>query len=222
MFPLINQINEAIGDLNEAADRLIQAIRNCPELAQLPDGQMLFRGYGNEYSQHDVVFTKPIRTDRTPRDLHLRWHNLFDDFFEQKFGIRFRSASLFTTGYFVAASHYGTPYIVIPAGGFKFCWSPAIEDPVNEPQLRAEPPESVTKLHDNGMMGTYRVDNFAGAVASDCEVMIHAPSATFLKAKLEPAQLSGLIQAIAEQGIDVGAPRDAKQLFTALVKAIHG
>jgi hypothetical protein len=223
MFPLLQQINESVVDYNQAAAMLIGAIKGSPRLSKLQPGQVLYRGYGNEFSENGIVFTKEVRMDRKPRDLHIRWHELMDNFFKEKFGIPFRSASVFTSGSKHSASMYGIPHIVIPEGNFKFCWSPQIQDPIYEAQLRQAPPPEVTKLHDNGMMGTYRTTDLKRAINSECEVMVHCPKITLFSTKLSNQHLQGITTAANQQlGSDIGSPKTALEVYDAIKSAIYG
>lgn len=55
----------------------------------------LYRGFK---SIPEIGAIKKVRKDRKPRDLDINTHNKVDEYFYEKFGIKFRSQSLFCTG----------------------------------------------------------------------------------------------------------------------------
>ena len=72
------------------------------------------------------------RTDRTPKDMPLEYHKLFDKLFQKKFGWKARSAGVFATSDFRATRTYGTPYIFIPEDPYSFLYSTKIADLFSE------------------------------------------------------------------------------------------
>jgi hypothetical protein len=73
---------------------------------------------------------KRVRTaqDRIPKDMPIKNHLAMDKFFKLKFGIKFRSQSVFTTGSFGHASSYGLVHMIFPVGDYKFVWGKDVED----------------------------------------------------------------------------------------------
>jgi hypothetical protein len=75
----------------------------------------------------DKPTVRQVRTGRRPLHLPLSVHNDADAWFYEKFGVRYRSESIFVTGSkFVASSYAESPsHIVriVPLGNYKFCWS---------------------------------------------------------------------------------------------------
>jgi len=60
---------------------------------------------------------KKIRTDRRPKDTGYDAHYKLDDMFQQEFGIRYRSSSIFVSGKRTEASNYGdNVYAIFPTG----------------------------------------------------------------------------------------------------------
>jgi hypothetical protein len=114
-----------------------------PFLQQISvDTPPLFRGQDN--------FIKPVAgvphmgksstlEKRAPTGSKLENHKLADNWFKEKFGIKFRSNHVvFSTSDVISSKIYGTPHIFIPKGNFQFCWSPFVEDFINLPPLYDE------------------------------------------------------------------------------------
>ncbi len=72
------------------------------------------------------------RKDRTPKDMPIEYHKLFDRLFNKKFGWKARSAGVFATSKINATRTYGTPYIFVPEEPFKFIFSPKVADLYSE------------------------------------------------------------------------------------------
>lgn len=111
--------------IDEMADMIV---RDCGPFLQESDGLRhgpLFRGINNV---SDEFIQKSVRKDRKPKDTTEFLHDLFDDFFQEKFGTRFRTVSMFTFSDSTPARHYGTPYMVFPIEDFNYIWSPEVND----------------------------------------------------------------------------------------------
>lgn len=79
-------------------------------------------------------FYAPLRVNqnRTPTDSSKILHNLLNQGFNEAFGIKFRSQSIFCSSNTRVASQYGNSvYYVIPRGDYKACWSSSITDAYN-------------------------------------------------------------------------------------------
>lgn len=67
--------------------------------------------------------------DRRPSSTPSHIHRAVDNYFEDKFGIPFRSASVFAAGgRRITASNYGKVHIIFPKGKFDFLWCSDIND----------------------------------------------------------------------------------------------
>lgn len=66
------------------------------------------------------------RTDREPKDTISHLHRYFDQWFESRFGHKFRSAAVFCSG--SPPTFYGTKYAIFPIGKWSYVWSPDIRD----------------------------------------------------------------------------------------------
>ncbi|WP_415396242.1 hypothetical protein [Sulfurimonas sp. CS5] len=85
----------------------------------------LYRGFKN-LPQIDTIIT--TRKNRKPKHLPLELHEKVDEYFFNKFGIKFRSQSVFCTGKMKSALDYGKVAIIEPVGHFEICWSPKCYD----------------------------------------------------------------------------------------------
>ena len=141
---------------------------DCKPFLRQYGGQLLFRGSRSISHGPTTMFSKrSVRTDRRPMNTDEGIHKQMDDWFNDKFGFRARSAAIFATGNFREARGYGTVYCVFPIGDFKFAWSPKIEDLFI--QLKDE--------HESDIPGFltsagYKDTDLASAIDSNHEVMI--------------------------------------------------
>lgn len=88
----------------------------------------IFRGITRKYAPNRLYKITP-RADRKPKDTNPIIHKFVDDFFEERVGWRPRSEGIFCTPRYHEATSYGhNAYIVFPKDGFKYLWSPNIED----------------------------------------------------------------------------------------------
>lgn len=111
--------------------QIIETIkRDCgPYLNEIKDPLQVSAYRGLHIMNPSPLFLKKdVRTDRTPTDTPKRVSKLMDDWFEKKFGIRFRSEALFVSGSAVFAQQFGYVYIVFPIGDYDYCWSPVYGD----------------------------------------------------------------------------------------------
>lgn len=90
-----------------------------------------YRGVSARYeTRHPTLHA--TRRDRLPRDMKPELHQLADEWFFKKFGIKYRSQSLFlssdenvATSYAASAFHVMR---IIPIGEYSYCWSSSIQD----------------------------------------------------------------------------------------------
>ena len=83
------------------------------------------------YDEGKISYDIKLRDDREPRDTDKDYHDAANDYLEHKFGVRFRSKSIFTFPNF-ANKGYGDPFVVFPVGDYKVCYSPKVYDAYNE------------------------------------------------------------------------------------------
>ena len=92
----------------------------CVEFIEESHGLPLYRGSSQKVKNPTIITP---RKDRTPVDTPGEIHAAMDDWFEEHYGVRARSAGVFATGNKFTASSYGTPYFVLPIGDFKYFWA---------------------------------------------------------------------------------------------------
>lgn len=109
-----------------------------PWLSQTNKGAMIvYRGFsylgnieGYRLSgQHaPLYFTRAVRQDRQPRNTNKKMHDKINTALADCGAVANRTNSVFVTGSHQQASYYGTVYVVIPVGQFKYTWSPYYTD----------------------------------------------------------------------------------------------
>ena len=112
--------------------------------------RFLYSGRGN---QKDTFIGK-VRDDRHPMDTPDDIQEKVDDIFEEKFGWRPRSNSVFCTGDWDMAENYGlSVYSIFPIGKYKYVWSPKIYDfysnIVDNDDLLPEDPAEVRDIQES-------------------------------------------------------------------------
>ncbi len=118
--------------------------------------------------------------DRTPRDLPLQIHNAANEMFKRRFGVPFRSVSVFASGHTVSTEQYGASYKFFPLDGYKYCWSPIYDD-MYDAALDAFPNVVVKKDLDPDLVvdflrkGDYRDHGLYNAWVTGHEIMFSGP-----------------------------------------------
>lgn len=135
--------------------------------------------------------------NRQPKDLPIDLHNRADQWFYEKFGVRYRSQAIFITGSeFVARSHaYSDQHIVriIPLSGYRFCWSPLVKDLFSFGNS-----SNGATIEEYLASGDYRQDGLEEALSSGNEIMLQcdqfiAIPTWMLSKKTKPSEYRGLI-----------------------------
>lgn len=112
---ILEQADSSVQQLIDVVKKGAYAIAQVGIL-ELP----LYRGL----SVDDLFVDVRVPTQqRSPRDTLPAIHHALDDLMHDAFGVRYRSTAVFATGMITVAKEYGTPYLLIPFGRFKFCWS---------------------------------------------------------------------------------------------------
>lgn len=165
----------------EAQPDYAQIVQETSEFFGRTTGGLLFRGLQREL--HEPRLVTP-RTNRTPTDTSIDVHQVLDQAFHRRFGVRYRSNSIFATGDLSVARMYsaGDVAVALPVNGMRFCWSPEIDD-LYEHMLRAmkdnavEIPDEAERLDFcvEKALETYEQTNLAAAVNTGHEVMISSP-----------------------------------------------
>jgi hypothetical protein len=89
-------------------------------------GHLVYRGTDIRFA-HSFFIQAP-RRNRLPLNTPVRIHKIADEYFEKKFGIKFRSESLFVSQRPSLAKYYGKCYVIFPLDDVKILWSPKSED----------------------------------------------------------------------------------------------
>jgi hypothetical protein len=138
---------------------------------------ILYRGLA-----HDSTNMKILQCphNRKPRNTSIVFHNMLEKYFKDRFGIPYRSSSIFATGSKDNAMAYTNHFSVaglhamFPIGSPKFCWSPNIDDLT----VHFEIYDDKAVLHEGNIIKEldrcqYREGDMKSAIASGCEIMIH-------------------------------------------------
>lgn len=128
-FKLYDEDNVLRTDI---VDDIVSTIKNdcSPWLNEL-QGAEAYRGMLG--AKNSLFVKKETRPDRRPRDTSKHLHDLWDDWFEKKFGFRARSQSIFISGNKVEAHEYGEVYLVFPIGkNYNYLASRGIRDLTNQ------------------------------------------------------------------------------------------
>lgn len=161
--------------------------RSCAKYLSESGGKLMFRGIGKKptgYIHEELfmnnkqldAFQASIRRNRKPLTTNLRMHEITDEWFFDKFGIKYRSNALFTTADTVTAKGYGNIAAIFPIGDFKYVWSPEMEDlyflfnNIDDVELWTESPSDVFKKLDSL---NYKDTDLKKALITHNEIMIH-------------------------------------------------
>lgn len=129
----------------------------------------------------EPILYSSIPTEREPRDIPVKIHNIIEKWMIDNGYAARRSNSLFVVGAKIQASYYGEPYIIFPTNGFKFTWFKNTHDLYGYLKDRvykgrgkllwlAGPFEK--KVDDIMRQTVPSTENLASALASNNEIMI--------------------------------------------------
>ena len=110
----------------EAAELINTRCSNFKSIVGDLSENLLYRGMRVYYGADAVV--KGVRTKRRPLTTHDAIHQAADEFFDEKFGVKFRSQAIFAVGDEGIAEGYGDVYAVFPLDDVKICWSDLVSD----------------------------------------------------------------------------------------------
>ena len=148
----------------------------------------------DSFGSEDIII-KNVRKNRKPKDTSIMKHNYYDLKFEEKFGLKLRSETVFCVSDTRFAKVYGKPYYIFPIGKYEIYWSPYISDmtmdmtffyipgyvdfdaPLKEIEheiMTVSDNSYVRLLKDiNKDFSRYKKGDLAGAIKSKNEVMLH-------------------------------------------------
>lgn len=103
--------------------------KNCKKwLMQTNKGKLyVYRGY-KDISETKLAFTKTTRPNRQPVDTDSEGHKLFNKIIKLCGKTANRSNAVFVSGDDDMAETYGTLFVVVPIGDFKYTWHTEISD----------------------------------------------------------------------------------------------
>ena len=168
---------------DDELDKIWETLKkDCSEylsiLKKIKADSLLYRGTRRRIS--DIIEKRKPRERRKPSDTPKVIHDELDELFKDEFGWEARSEGVFATSYISISSDYGEPYLFFPADGFKFVWSPEIEDLFAEIKQReiadetgVDPDmdsEDIVNVLEQ-IVGLYRDDKLTKGIMSGHEVM---------------------------------------------------
>lgn len=119
-------INES-GGITLTEDELVDTItKGCSQWLKESNGIPVYRGIVNP-PKTGVDKLMP-RTDRRPRDTNIDLHMAIDEGLNDRFGWKPRSEGVFVTGDIKRANKYGFEHVIFPVNGYKYIWSPKVDD----------------------------------------------------------------------------------------------
>lgn len=132
-----------------------------------------FRGVSARYdAQHPTIHE--TRRDRRPKDSPIEFHNVVDEWFHSRFGVRYRSQGVFlTSGRITAQAYAATPAHVmriIPLSEYRYCWSPKAVDLLFAARKLEGASRSAIEMHLDSL--DYREDHLSDAHAAGNEVIL--------------------------------------------------
>ncbi|WP_157158300.1 hypothetical protein [Delftia sp. Cs1-4] len=137
---------------------------------EFSSGLRVLRGFGIRSSEKSITLHSPAA--RTPVNMPQSVQVEIDNWFETRFGIRFRQRSIFGTGSFEVAQSYtrdfGEVRALRPEADFCFCWSPLCEDLYGAYQ-ECSPSESIADMLDRL---DFRCNDLYSAILSGNEIML--------------------------------------------------
>lgn len=91
------------------------------------ESDILYRGYKSTYKNDNIVELKS-RDDRKPIGTNSNTHKAVGELSKEYFGWDMRSAGIFATSNIIDLQYYGTQYIFLPIGDYKFLYNENIDD----------------------------------------------------------------------------------------------
>ena len=166
-------------------DEILEILESdCRPFLESCGNRFLYRGSKTNENEPTLKKIKP-RLDRVPRDMDANLHVMIDNYFEKKFGVRYRSEGVFGTGSIYNAEDYGTVFAMFPIGEFSFISSPRIVDLYSNIKMNEtfknmfKTPFDKNKFQHNQetineylQSKNYSSDNLAAALHKGNEIMI--------------------------------------------------
>ena len=107
-------------------------IKDISKMSKKQNGDIfLFSGRAGRSYGVDKFYKANVRFNRKPKDTRQMFHDIANDEFENRFGIRARENSLFVAGDPYTASGYGKIYLIFPIGKYSILYSEEVDDFTN-------------------------------------------------------------------------------------------
>lgn len=139
---------------------------------------ILYRGMRVYYGADAVI--KGVRSKRRPLTTHDAVHHAADEFFEEQFGIKFRSQSIFAVGDEGVAEGYGDVYAVFPLDEVKICWSELVSDMTaythRQLGLVNKPGDESSKVHAISVLSNEELAERTKEILSNAEYQVNPSS----------------------------------------------
>ncbi len=174
----LNEIFKGLFILEQEENIVDILKRDCAEYIQIlhqTNMQPLYRGMKTMPAMENGMGVISPRVDRRPLDTSKIIHGVLNKRFTEKFGYPFRNAIFATCGS-VAASEYGTSYVIFPIGELHFLWSDVVEDLYSDYFDYFDDDEltDIKRINEaiDEFIGYYQTTDLAAAMFSGHEVMI--------------------------------------------------
>lgn len=121
-------LNENINVRPLEEDSFIKLVRkNCSDyLSNSNEKNQLYRGEKND----NLFFRSNIRLNRRPKNTNIGSHTDLDNWFNDRFGYKYRSGALFCFNEYGKrrTEGYGNTFNIFPMNGYKLCGSKEVSD----------------------------------------------------------------------------------------------
>jgi len=159
-------VEEAVSLLTEHCMTAVREVHSVSE-----DGtEALYRGFKNS----DPVAVKRVRKERQPTDTDFDTHMFIDEWFNTKFGHRFRSNAMFATADVSIAAEYGHAYAVFPSNKYTLIFSSTYDDlfsVIDNMSTKKRSPDELKEILEKGQYAMADLDEYLDS-GLEAEVMI--------------------------------------------------
>lgn len=159
-----NYINEQ--EFNQREQDIIEYLEDCKpflkDWKKCNTDDLLMSGR----KRMDNYFIGKVRKNRRPMNTKKEMHDKLDDLFNEKFGVKPRSNSLFCTAVYDVAGSYGDAFVIFPIEEYKIIWSKDVDD------LFMRLGSSREHVNLDKIVDSYETGNLCEALNSDSEIML--------------------------------------------------
>jgi hypothetical protein len=111
----------------------------------------LYRAHSKKYlnGKSGIISNPNLSRERQPRDMPVAVHRALNDWFSERFGVKYRGSSLFCTGDVAIAAGYTTQASALisiePIGEYSLCYSTICKDLFGHYQFHWASPETTVE-----------------------------------------------------------------------------